>query len=879
MLSLLFISLLLLQTPGYGDRTEKFPCFHQINPIVSRDGDLVIGIFLSLFSVEVKKLTGAELFKSFPNKACNTYQWLHKNYQQALAVVFAVEEINRDADLLPNISLGFHIYNTHHSDERTLESSLQWLSGPGQLIPNYSCRKQDKSVAVIGGATSALSVQMGTLLHLYKFAQISYGPFDSVLNDKVQLPSLYQMAPKDSSLHRGVVHLMVYFKWNWIGLIASDDMRGEEFLFEVRREMVKNGICVAFTEKIPVSERSHMESYETFMPRILASSAKVIVIHGDTDSLMILRYSQFPLLLTWKMWIATSHWDITMRPLYADGYAFHGALTFSHMTSEIPGFKNFLKRVTPSKYPDDILLRGFWLSVFSCPDQPENSEQEVCSPNASLETLPLCFFDMTMSGLSYTIYNTVYAVAWALHEMLMRKSEKISMGDEEYLVPHPWQLHASLKNTQFNNSAGDQVFVDENRSSEIQYAIMNYVFFPNWSETLVKVGQFVPKAPRGQDFTMCEDDIVWGFWDSKVPCGVCSDSCGPGFRKTLLEGKAACCFDCSPCPEGEISSQMDAEQCMKCPEDEYPNKQRDGCLLKPVTCLNVKDPLGMTLASVAVFFSLLTALVLGIFVKFQDTPIVKANNQTLSYALLISLTFCFLSSLLFIGQPTIATCLLQQTVFAIVFTVAVSSILAKTILVVLAFRIIRPGSRIRIFIHPRMSNYVVLICSGIQVIFCAIWLGTSPPFPEADTHSESGHIILRCNEGSVFAFYCVLGYMGFLALGSFSVAFLARHLPDTFNEAKFITFSMLVFCSVWASFLPTYQSTKGKAMVIVEIFSILASSAGLLGCIFIPKCYVILLKPDRNTQEQIKNHQDSRGNIFSEAQPYNSHFGNNTLEG
>uniref|UniRef100_A0A803KFB4 G-protein coupled receptors family 3 profile domain-containing protein n=1 Tax=Xenopus tropicalis TaxID=8364 RepID=A0A803KFB4_XENTR len=425
------------------------------------------------------------------------------------------------------------------------------------------------------------------------------------------------------------------------------------------------------------------------------------------------------------------------------------------------------------------------------------------------------------------------------------------------LYRYPQLLHY-MKQVRLKTGSGTEFAFHENGDPTAVYDIINWQFSPLGKIQQVKVGSYDTGATAGDIFTVNISALHWSTGQKEVPRSICSQSCPPGYSKAVLPGKPVCCFECFPCPHGEISNKTDSPYCFKCPWDMWPNIKRDSCLPKPREFFSYEDSLGETLATTSISSSLVPFAILVLFVHYKMTPIVRANNYLLSCLLLVSLSLCFLCSLFFIGYPHPEMCRLRQVTFGMVFALCISCILAKTFMVVVAFKATKPNSSLKKWTRPRISYLIVVLCILIQTCLCTMWLLLSPPFFEENIRTKVGVVIVECNDGSSVAFWCMLGYLGLLASVSFFVAFLARRLPDSFNEAKFITFSMGTFLSVWISFIPATMSARGKYTVAMEIFAILSSTWALVVCMFLPKCFIILFRPNMNSREHLMGKEKRR---------------------
>ncbi|XP_030008335.1 extracellular calcium-sensing receptor-like [Sphaeramia orbicularis] len=778
-------------------------------------------------------------------------------------MMFAIEEINNSSELLPDVTLGYRIFDACPSVPLSIRASLNLMNryerGEGD------CDKLSTVHAVIGETTSTSTIGIARTMGPFHIPVISHSATCACLSNRRDYPSFFRTIPSDIYQSKALAKLVKHFGWKWVGAIRTNSDYGNGGMATFQEAAEKEGICVEYS--VAIYRTDPRKWFLEVVEIIKKSTSKVIVAFADGTDLDILIKELHAQNVTGLQWLGSEGW-ITYRYIAsAVNYAVvQGAVGFAALNAHIPGLQQFLANSRPSTEPGDQGLVELWETVFGCTMTPQadtSGSVSGCTGKESLRDTNSRFTDVSDASLLNNIYKATYAIAHALHMLFVCQDGKgpfenntcAQRGDVK-----PWQVLHYLTQVNFTTKIGENVFFDELGDPVARYALVNWQMDETGYILFKTIGYYDASQPEGQQFDMnAGAKAIWAGENTEVPRSVCSESCLPGTRRAFVKGKPICCFDCITCADGEFSNSTNAVKCDKCPPEYKSNEKRTNCDLKAIEFLTYKELMGILLVTFSVFGACLAMTIALIFFHYRQTPIVRANNSEMSFLLLFSLTLCFLCSLTFIGRPSEWSCMLRHTAFGITFVLCISCVLGKTIVVLMAFRATLPGSNVMKWFGPVQQRLSVVAFTLIQVVICILWLTINPPFPFKNMKHYKEKIILECALGSPVGFWAVLGYIGLLALLCFILAFLARKLPDNFNEAKFITFSMLIFCAVWITFIPAYVSSPGKFTVAVEIFAILASSYGMLFCIFLPKCYIILLKPEHNTKKHLMGKVSHKG--------------------
>nr|XP_004544086.2 extracellular calcium-sensing receptor-like [Maylandia zebra] len=823
------------------------------------DGDVVIGGFFPLHYVASKPEYS---YNSKPQvtSCCGLY---HTVFHWMMTMVFTVDEINRNSSLLPGVKLGYRIMDSCDH----VHTSLQALFS---LIKNYMkekltvemktreyspCLNYSPVPAVIGLASSTPTRAVAHTLGPFNIPLVSYFATCSCLTDKHLYPSFLRTVPSDLFQVRGLVKLVTFFGWFWVGTIGAMDDYSLYGIQAFSIQFGQQGGCVAFHLTIPTSPT--VAEIQKMADKLQRSTARVVVVFAKDVNLLDLFSELTQRNMTGIQWVVSEAWMTATQLTTPDFHnLLEGTLGFSFPGVSIPGLKEFLLNVRPSPKPGMELVNVFWEEYFGCKLEFERDKsalkKTVCTGLEDLSYTDSSYSDVSQARISYNVYKAVYAVAHALHTFLNCNSTGPTRGlCEMHNSFTNGQFLQYLKMVNFTNQFDEKVYFDSNGEPVPLYDIINWQKDSKNEISFVKVGNYDGSAQQGQQLQILKNTIVWTTRQSQVPVSQCSAPCPPGSRQATRQGEPKCCFDCLPCADGEISNQTGSTECIKCPEYFWSDKEKVKCVAGEEEFLSFSDTMGIILVAITLLGFILTTIITIVFHSFRFTPIVKANNSEISFLLLLSLKLCFLCCLVFIGQPSWWTCRLRQAAFGISFVLCLSCLLVKTIVVLLAFQTNVPVSRGRMLFGTFQQRILILCTTAPQICLSTGWVLGAPPFPFRNSNYQviTGKIVVECKEPWPPGFYLLLGYIGLLAFACLLLAFFGRKLPDTFNEAKFISFSMLIFWAVWISFIPAYVSSPGKFSVAVEIFAILASSFGLLLCIFVPKCYIILLHPERNIKK------------------------------
>nr|BCT43487.1 taste 1 receptor member 1 [Callithrix jacchus] len=756
-------------------------------------------------------------------------------YHLFQAMRLGVEEINNSTALLPNVTLGYQLYDVC-SDSANVYATLRVLSlqGPHHIkLQGDLLQYSPKVLAVIGTDNTNRAATTAALLSPFLVPLISYAASSTTLSMKQQYPSFLRTIPSDKYQVETMVLLLQRFGWTWISLVGSSGDYGQLGVQALEDQATVQGICIAFKDIVPFAARVGDERMQGMMHHLARARATVVVVFSSRQLARVFFESVVLANLTGKVWIASEDWAISTYISGVPGiWRIGTVLGVAIQQRTIPGLKAFEEAYASA---DKGASRP-------CPKDSWCSSNQLCRECQAFTAHRMPELTAFSMSAAYNAYQAVYAVAHGLHQLLGCASGACSR-DQVY----PWQLLEQIQKVNFLLH-GDTVMFNDNGNPLSSYNIIAWDWNgPKWTFTVVGSSTWSPVQ-----LDINETKIQWHGKDNQVPKSVCSSDCLEGHQRVVM-GFHHCCFECVPCEAGTFLNTSDLYRCQPCGKEEWAPDGSQTCFPRTVVFLGWHEHTSWVLLAANTVLLLLLLGTAGLFAWHLDTPVVRSAGGRLCFLMLGSLAAGSSSLYGFFGEPTWPACLLRQALFALGFTIFLSCLTVRSFQLVIIFKF---STKVPTFYHAWVQNHgaglFVMISSAAQLLICLTWLVVWTPLPTREYQRFPQLVVLECTEANSLGFILAFLYNGLLSISAFACNYLGKDLPENYNEAKCVTFSLLFNFVSWIAFFTTASVYDGKYLPAVNMLAVLSSLSSGFGGYFLPKCYVILCRPDLNSTEHFQ---------------------------
>jgi len=477
------------------------------------------------------------------------------------------------------------------------------------------------------------------------------------------------------------------------------------------------------------------------------------------------------------------------------------------------------------------------------------------------------------------VMKSIWTMAYGLHNMQQDLCGKQTTGLCPQMLPVDGSLFLQyLMNVTFK-WGNETVSFDEQGDPPGRYDIMNLQRKESTTRGLfeyeyVHVASWVSLANGSNDFTIFKD-FVWPekslqtsvtspnisstpITSLSIPESVCSRPCPRGQAKNIQSDSVQCCWVCVPCHRNQYL--QDEYTCVDCPLGWWPNADMtSGCFQIDIEYIQFTETPSLIAIGIATSGIIITIMAAVVFIRRNNTPIVKASTRELSYMILIGMIMAHSTTFFLLAKPTRETCFVTRVLPGFSFAVIYASLVTKT------NRIARilAGSKKRIMTKKLrfMSSSAQVVISFIIICVEAGIIAAMLVVEPADSmlaYPSPEEVNLICNT-TPLGIIAPLGFDLFLILMCTVYAVRTRNVPENFNEAKFIGFTMYTTLVIWIAFIPIYFGSQLK--VLTMCLSISFSAICALVLLFFPKCYIMLFKPEKNNRSYFTTAKNVRCHI------------------